>query len=325
MFDLSGKFEPKRLTDFFKAEIREVDVGQFRIYDFLVCCPTCKSAKVILKEWRDNKRKGKVRRYQCKACGHKFSNSIRGHFPLEIIEAVLALAVKGLSPSDIADEIKRKNPSLRIVSQTVMNIIRRFVDNVLKFELKLRHRTESCEWQIDDTPHIFPKSEEANCSMGKPKFVWVTNVLAVNTRYWLSAHTSLDRSAEASYEAAKTAYNRGKYAPVVFRCDGYEGHVSGIRKAFPFVMIDSKSKAENFGHINLIENLHSFMRRKGIKKRGRFRSIKNLQYFVELLRIYYNFLHYHGALDTTPAAEAGIAPPFKSWGEFVRYIFRLSR
>ena len=57
-------------------------------------------------------------------------------------------------------------------------------------------------------------------------------------------------------------------------------------------MIDSKSKKEDFGHINLIESLHSFIRRSGIKKRGRFRSIENLRAFLELVRVYHNFLSF---------------------------------
>ena len=206
-----------------------------------------------------------------------------------------------------------------------MNIIKRFVEKFLEFEVKLRHKLESKEWQIDDTPEIFPRSEkgDSNTEGKKSGFVWITNVLAVDSRYWLSANVSRDRSAESSYKAITMAGKRAKYGPVKFRCDGYEGHVKGIRKAYPFIYIDSKSKKEDFGHINFIESLHSFIRRKGIKKRGRFRSVENLQYIVELLRIYYNFLHVHTALGTTPAAKAGIAPPFKSWGEFIRYVFRL--
>jgi hypothetical protein len=206
-----------------------------------------------------------------------------------------------------------------------MNIIKRLVEKFLEFEVKLRHRLESREWQIDDTPEIFPRSEkgDSNSEGKKSGFVWITNVLAVNSPYWLSANVSRDRSAEESYKAFTMAVKRAKYAPVKVRCDGYEGHVKGIRNGYPFVYIDSKSKKENFGHINFIESLHSFIRRKGIKKRGRFRSVENLQYIVELLRIYYNFLHVHTALGTTSAAKAGIAPPFKSWGEFIRYVFRL--
>jgi predicted DNA-binding protein YlxM (UPF0122 family) len=239
---------------------------------------------------------------------------------LEVIETILALTVKGLSPSDVANEIQRL--SHRISRQTVVNIVKRFVDDFLRFELKLKHKLESREWQIDDAVQVLPKIEKAGSNVSESRVVWITNVLAVDTRYWLSVHASSDRSTEASYEAIKMAYNRAKHAPVVFKCDGYEGHVAAIRKAFHFVMIDSKSKAENFGHINIIENLHGFMRRRGIKKRGRFRSIENLQYFLELLRVYYNFLHYHSALNTTPAAKAGMVPRFTSWGKLIRYIYR---
>jgi hypothetical protein len=207
-----------------------------------------------------------------------------------------------------------------------MNIIKKYLEKFLEFEVKLKHKLESREWQIDDTPQIFPRSNkgDGNAEDKKSRFVWITNFLAVDSRYWLSAYVAHDRTAYASCNALKTAIKRGKYVPLGgVSCDGYEGHIKGIRMAFPFIQINSKTKIEDFGHINLIENLHSYMRRKGIKKRGRFRSIESLKCFVELLRIYYNFLHEHSVLGTTPAAKAGIAPPFKSWGEFICYVFRL--
>jgi len=322
LWTLGRKFELKRLTDFLEVETCNVDIGQFRIDYFLIRCPKCKSEKVILKGWRKNKRKGPVRRFCCKICGHKFSQSIHGHFPLKIIEFIFDLAVKGSTPGDIADSIA-KTYSINISRQTIMNVIEKYLEKFLEFEVKLRHKLESKEWQIDDTPQIFPK-DNSNTKGKKSRFIWITNVLAVDSRYWLSANISNNRSAEESNKAFTMAVKRAKYAPIKVRCDGYEGHIKGIRSAYPFIYIDSASKKEDFGHINLIESLHSFIRRKGVKKRGRFRSIENLQCFVELLRIYYNFLHPHSALDTTPAAKAGIAPPFKCWGEFIRYVHRLS-
>jgi hypothetical protein len=244
---------------------------------------------------------------------------------LKIIEFILDLTVKGSTPGDVAD-LLMKTYSIKISRQTIMNIIKKYLEKFLEFEVKLKHKLESREWQIDDTPQIFPRSNkgDGNAEDKKSRFVWITNFLAVDSRYWLSAYVAHDRTAYASCNALKTAIKRGKYVPPGgVSCDGYEGHIKGIRMAFPFIQINSKTKIEDFGHINLIENLHSYMRRKGIKKRGRFRSIESLKCFVELLRIYYNFLHEHSVLGTTPAAKAGIAPPFKSWGEFICYVFRL--
>lgn len=314
---MARRFQLKRLTDFVNTTPCEDYIYQTKISDFLIRCPNCNSTNLICRGWRRNKRKGAIRIYSCKDCGRKFSDTFPGHLPLHIVSDIFDLAVRGMAPRDIAEIISKRYGSLFDVSpQTIMNIIKQWIRLFQKFEDKRKHRLNSEEWQIDDTPQIFPKSTKNS------RCIWITNVLAVEPRYWLSAYVSEQRTEKASILALELAYKRAKYGPVRFRCDGYKGHKSAIHKVFPFAMIDSKSKEEDFGHINLIESLHSFIRRSGIKKRGRFRSIENLQAFLELVRVYHNFLRPHGAIGTTPAARVGIAPMFSSWNDLLRYVHR---
>lgn len=311
----------KRLTDFLDVNVQDADICECSLDKFLLRCRRCGSTRVTSKGRRRNKRKGEVKRYYCKDCRHKFSDGFPGHLPLQIVEDILRWIVEGRSPVNIANDI-RENYGVRVSPQTIINVIKRYVNFFLQFESTRRHKLESKVWQIDDTPQIFPKSGGTTVLDAIRRLAWITNVLAVDPRYWLSAYVSLDRTEINTSKAMKMAVQRAKYAPIKVKCDAYRGHIAGIRRVYPFIEIDWKSKKENFGYINLIESLHSFIRRKGIRKRGRFRSIENLQVFIELLRIYYNFLHIHKALGTTPAAKAGVAPSFNSWSDFIRYVFR---
>lgn len=357
---MSGKFKARgnvfrfrftQLTEFTsnnevdsKRIVRpKLDPQERRLSYFDICCPRCGACGedwIIRRGLRLNKRKGPVQRYGCKRCGRRFSLESWGHFPLWVVEAVLSLAVKGLGFNEIVDELKkealRHNLTIKISRQSVFNIIKRSVEAFLRFEQDARPENTSLEWQIDDTPQRSAKGyqesfEQPKSDDRKRKF-WITNVLEVDSRYWLVAHVSFlerdkrARDAEVSEKAVRMALKRARDAPQCFRCDGLRAHIKGIRNCLPLVAINSKKKSEVFSHINLIESLHSSMRRKAVKKRKKFRCLATLQLVVDLVRVYHNFLHRLDALGgITPAAKVGIAPLFRSWGEFIRYVYRHSK
>ena len=317
-----------------KSVKRRVDTGERRLSDFDVYCKYCRACGadwIIRRGPRHNKRKGEVQRYKCKRCGHRFSREGWGHFPLWVVEAILSLAVEGLGPSVILDKLKgealRHNLTVKISRQTVSNIIKRCVDAFLKFEEGARRECTSCfEWQIDDTPQRPTRDvgDHFEQPQSDDRKFWITNVLEVDSRYWLTAHVSfLERDAKVSEKAVRMALKRARDAPNRWRCDGLRSHIRGIRNVLPHATIFSKTKAEKFEHINLIESLHSSMRRKGIKKRKKFHSLMTLQILLDLVRMWHNFLRRLDSLGgITPAAKVGITPVFRSWGEFVLYVFR---
>lgn len=346
---MSDKFKAKykgfrleftRLTDFIsndgansrKTVKHKVDRWERRLSFFDVCCPCCGACGadwIIKREVRLNKRKGPVQRFNCKRCGRSFSLEGWGHFPLWVVEGVLSLAVEGLGPSAIVEQLKmealRHNLNFKISRQSVSNIIKRCVGVFLKFEEATGRECKSSEWQIDDTPQPFTRRFKYPLKQHQKDnrdFWWMTNVFDVDNRYWLVAYVSKERDAQVSEKAVRMALKRAHDAPHSFRCDGSRAHIRGIKNCLPLASVFSKKKAEDFGHINLIESLHSLMRRKGIKKRKKFRCLMTLQYLVDLVRIHHNFLHRHNALGRiTPAAKVGMAPVFRGWGEFIQYVY----
>jgi transposase InsO family protein len=249
---------------------------------------------------------------------------------LWVVAAILSLAVKGLGLNEIVDELKeeasRRNEAIKISRQTVSNIIKRCVNAFLKFEEATKPRFTFSEWQIDDTPQRPTRDLGDHCKQHQndDKFwFWITNVLDSDSRYLLATYVSfLNRDAEVSEKAILMAIKRAHCTPHIWRCDGLKAHIRGIKNVLPHATIFSKTKAEKPEHINLIENLH-YVLRKCIKKRKKFRSMTTLQTIADLFRIWYNFLHRLDSLGgITPAAKVGIAPVFRSWGEFVQYVFR---
>ncbi|MBA7501483.1 hypothetical protein ES706_00053 [subsurface metagenome] len=213
-----------------------------------------------------------MRRFFCEKCHRKFiQDPTKGsHFPEWVVETVLNLSVKGLEPKDITEEVTRESrsrgQSVTMSSQTVLNIIRRSLNPLLEFEQLVEHVETSREWQIDDTPEIFP-------GKGKNKLIWidkltqdgkklawvkkpvrinkkivpVTNVIAIDTRYWLVGFVSSQRTTKASLNALEVAKKRAKYEPLEVKCDGWLPHAQAIKKCLPRATINSKTKEKSYG------------------------------------------------------------------------------
>jgi len=65
----------------------------------------------------------------------------------------------------------------QVICPCILNTIKRWMPLFREFEDKRKHKLNSEEWQIDDTPQIFPKSTKNS------RCIWITNVLAVEPRY----------------------------------------------------------------------------------------------------------------------------------------------
>jgi hypothetical protein len=256
----------------------------------------------------------------------------------------------------IADEVKRegliRGENVKICRQSVRNVIQRNLKIILDFELNAHLKPESMTWQIDDTPQHYTgkrkdkegdpkqanrssdatekdatdiKSKSNNKLNNRQLFAWITNVIIEETRYWLVCWISEGRSLLESEQAIRRALRVAKRAPVLIKCDGYKGHIRGVRCVLKHVKITSIPKDQDFAWINIIERLHRFLRSSAVKKRRTFRSLDTLKYSTELVRIYYNFFRPHETLNgETPARRAGIEYPYHeglTWSEFIRFAF----
>ena len=299
-------------------------------------CPLClRSDRVIHRGTRITKNRGNEPIYNCRRCNYKFANTpyARTHYPDWVVDRVLSLAIYGLPLRTIADEVKRealiRGEDTKICRQSVRNVIQRNLKIILDFELNAHLNSESMTWQIDDTPQRYTgkrKEKDGTTELNNRQvFAWITNVIVEETRYWLVCWISEGRSLLESEQAIRRALRVAKRAPVLIKCDGYKGHIRGVRCLLKHVKIVSISKDQDFAWINIIERLHRFLRAFAVKKRRTFRSLDTLKYSTELVRIYYNFFRPHETLDgETPARRAGIEYPYHeglTWSEFIRFAF----
>lgn len=355
------RFRFTQITDFITTvnyenqAHKKTDPNVLPLEAYTIRCQKCGSTSVAKKGYRKHKRKGdRVQRWRCKYCGHKFVNdpTARSHFPMWVVERVLDLSVEDLKRKEIVKEVVRegklRNQDITISVQSIPNIVHRYVRMLLLFERLITRKDILSEWQIDDTPQRFTKKKceteraqkssektaevDSSCQTARDKlksrwqFWWITNVFEVKSRYWLSACVSIERGAKQSETAVRLALKRGKHAPSHFRCDGLKSHIKGIRKVFSHIDIQSRTKDEDLAWINMIERLHRTLRGLAIRKRRHFRAESTLQDLVDLVRIYYNFMRLHKALDgDTPAMRSGIIYPSGGWAEVIRFAYLFVR
>ncbi len=283
-------------------------------------CPHCGSEQFV----KDGKRKRKylnpVQVFLCQKCKRKFSDTAVSnlHHPLWVVDIILSSFVEGERIEAIIREVmktaKMKGLTLTISTPTVINIIKTWSELLLTIEEYFHPVLLSTVWQIDD---VFQP---------RPHRLWwyITNVLAVDQRYWLASHVSKNRNAEASITALQQAVSRAKYNPVLIQCDGLHSHAVAIKKVLHTTRMDQKSKQKDISIVNYIERLNRTMRRGQITKGKNFTTMELLQAAANLTRIQYNFLEPHKSLKgKTPAQAAGIKLRIQSWKDLIKLASQL--
>ncbi|MDI3498227.1 DDE-type integrase/transposase/recombinase [Archaeoglobus sp.] len=254
-------------------------------------CHSCGSKNVRSIEIRERKRKGEVKVLKCQNCGRKFvDNLLRSHLDFSTIATILELTSQFRSPSLIVRELEKRG--MRISKPSIYSVLTKAVEVLIEFE-EIVTFFEPTYLVIDDSPQ--------KISRGK---VWITNLIDAKSRYWLACVVSQTRSLDASLEAIRRSEPLLQSAPSYIKSDGYQGHIKAIKE------LGLKSvyatKKENYGIVNEIESLHSWIR-SHLPKEAVFKTESSLKTFLEILRFKHNFFREIGG--KTPAQRVGI--PFK--------------
>lgn len=280
-------------------ELRELTVSMLEssnlsLYSLTLPCPKCGAKEVREIEPEERKKKGQVKRFLCLNCGRKFVENypIATDYNLDVLATILGLVSSLRRPTTIVYELKKigvecSKPTIYNLSRKCVGILMEFESIVLDFDPNYL--------VIDDSVEVVNRNT-----------LWVTNVIECETRFWLASHVSSNREYTSSKAALLYARNLLSNLLKFIKCDGFKGHVKAIGEVFPGVKIISTPKTENYGIVNEIESVHSWMRM-NLPKKGAFRSWGNLNTFLQLLRFRHNFFRRIGG--ATPAQRAGI--PFK--------------
>ena len=274
----------------------------------IVVCPFCGSTNTVKAGARRCKY-GVKQRYLCKDCERRFTRSTIfriANLPINLIAIIASKLARGYAVRDISRDLAEHH-GVKISPPTVINAGCRVALLLNEMEiLILKHFKGAFKkprtWYIDDT---FRKTRRRH-SEGR-RYFYVIAVLDEETRYCLVLDVSTKRDIKAFKRAIGKALKlTNGIRPAIIRSDSYAAQIEAIEVLMSNVRVDSKSKSEDFSHINLIEAFFSSLR-KTLCKQSHYSSVANLQCRADLIRHRHNFLKSFGG--RTPAEALGIVLP----------------
>ncbi len=263
-------------------------VFHLTLQELSVRCCYCGSSNVTKKGSRKNK-KTSPQRYLCHSCKRKFT--ARSLFDTQVAKDVdigLDMAVAEPSLAGIASRL-RIDLEVDLTRFKLAGNIASVSHLLNVFEEDDRVRPICGELQVDE---MFQRSTNGS-------HFWILNVLETTTRRWLVSLVAEERDEETWLKALRLATRRcqgfqGKTA----KCDGW-GPASKAIVAVGMVAF-ARSKAVDYGHINLIERLHGSARGLSFPHRKSLSFSSATQDRVDLLRHHYNLRAHDGLQSRSP-------------------------
>jgi putative transposase len=150
-----------------------------------IICPHCKSNKVIKRGFRKTKNRGKIQRYSCKNCSHRFVED-EGFFRMrnnpKKITLCLDLFYKGISTRQIQEHLQQFYPH-NSSNVSIYKWVVRYSKQISKFTDSLKLKVGR-ELQIDEMEFNRRKSHKAKLGNDRN---WFIDCIDTKTRFLVSA------------------------------------------------------------------------------------------------------------------------------------------
>lgn len=269
-------------------------------------CKFCSSENVVKRGFRNTER-GKVQRFFCKDCEHFFivdEGFEKMKATPETVTVASDLYFKGISMRAIVDHLKQFY-NVEVSHVAIYKWIRKYVTMMKKYCDQLVPRVSGI-WHSDEmTLNIKDLDNHENLR-------WAWNVIDNESRFWLASQITEKREIADARKVLAQASSLSKTRPMAIVTDGLRAYEDAISKEF-YTMKTPRTQHVRIPNIrdrsnnNMVERLHGTIRQRNKVMRG-LDGEESAQTMMDGLRIYYNFMRPHMALDgKTPAQKARIA------------------
>jgi putative transposase len=261
-------------------------------------CKYCGSTNVIKRGFR--KKKGcRVQRFSCRGCGKRFileEAFERIKSTPKIITIALDLFFKGCSYRKIVDHLKQFY-GVKVTHVAIIKWVKKYTE-------LMKHYVDGLTPNVSGVWH----TDEMAVNV-KGQFLWLWNLIDHDTRFLLASQISAKREIDDARRVFSEAKALAKVKPAFVVTDGLRAYEDAFKKEFftlrnprtEHVRLAGLAKASNN---NLVERLHGTVRERDKTMRGLKKEESDI---LKGLRIYYNFIRPHMALNgKTPAEVANI-------------------
>ena len=281
-------------------------------------CPHCKSEKNVIKKGvRKNKFVHK-QKYLCKDCKKYFIEHDGFEymtFPKEIVTKVLHLRAAGLSLSQVREYIYQ-HEGYWLYDSVILYWEKKYATKLSKFEEKQKPKVKG-KIHTDEV-HVKVKGKTYHS----------INSIDSGTKYNLAGTFTEHRTKDVCRkhfaklynkigDQVKERWNKEKHKPpkkrklITFVSDKFENYKNGFkhwfyRKAKLVFGVPIACKKYGLEHNNNPIERHNEDIKQRYKVTRGFGSEEGGKTFMELRRIFYNFVRTHQGIGKTPAEEAGL-------------------
>jgi transposase-like protein len=247
--------------------------------------------------------------YFCNDCRREFSANdklFKMKTPANQVSSALDMYYKGLSVNDIRDNLNQQygnNPS----SKTIYEWIEKYTPEAVKY-FRDFHPEVGNTWIADETMLKIAG-----------KNIWMYDIIDEKTRFLLATQITERRTIRDAQTLLEKAERKAGKKPKLVITDKQNSYVDGMERAYgsesehlqsyPFAPTDDTQRVERF---------HGTLKERTKVMRG-LKNIESAIEFIDGFLVYYNYLKPHESLDgKTPAEEAKINYPLKSWVDITR-------
>ena len=280
-------------------------------------CKFCGSENIVKRGYR-NTQNGKVQRFFCKDCKRKFivdEGFERMKATPETVTVALDLYFKGISMRAIVDHIKQFY-GVEVSHVAIYKWIRKYVSMMKKYCDQLVPRVSGI-WHSDEmTLNIKDLDNHENLR-------WAWNVIDNESRFWLASQITEKREIADARQVLAQASSLSKTRPMAIVTDGLRAYQDAIPKEF-YTLKGPRTEHVRIPNIrdrsnnNMVERLHGTIRQRNKVMRG-LDDVETAQTMMDGLRIYYNFMRPHTALEgKTPAEKARISVGPQTWRSLIQ-------
>lgn len=294
---------------------------RLRITTEQITCKNCGSTRIV----KYGTYKGN-QEWLCRDCGKKFTDTnavIHGKLPSECVTYALGAYYDGMSINAIRRNLKQQYdvyPS----SDTVFSWIQKYSNQAIE-KTKDLHPQVGDTWVADETYIRVDKLKRGDAHIDNPydntkKAKWIIfwDIIDADTRFLLASVAATTRGTQDAKKLMELAAKRAGKTPKVVVTDKLTSYLDGIELAYGSETTHKQGSPFDIGNDNnLIERFHSTLKQRTKVMRA-LRNKTTTQTFTDGWLAYYNFLKPHMSLDgKTPAEEAKLEYPFKTWNDIV--------
>lgn len=268
-----------------------------------IICEKCNGKNIKKDGVRETKNRGKVQRYKCKDCSHRFSID-DGFWKMKNHENKITSCINmyyaGMSLRKIQEHLQMfapKNSHYSTIYRWIVkyaNMISTLTDNI---QIKSGQELMSDEME-------YHRLGEQN---------WFVDVMDTETRFVVASDYMKSRTIDNLTKVLK----KGKLATgeqiKIVTTDGLKGYERVLKKSFGLKthwnhkspIIHNVVIASERGFNHKIERLHNTIRDRTKIIRGFHGSLESARAIMKGMEIYYNFVRKHQGIDgKTPSEEA---------------------